>query len=889
MCQRLVRRLLVLIFFLTATLTRAETESTTFESYKAAGFLAPSEVPSGRHYAPDREVQVLHLALDATPDFKRRTVEGKATIRFKPILLPVRELRLDAIDFNVHTVTATEKIQGYQVTEEKLIITFAAEIPAGKETTVTVTYQAEPKLGLYFRTPEMGYKEGDTHLFSQGEQIEARHWYPCLDSPNHQFTSEVTCRVPEGMTVISNGRLVSSAKDAVTGLVAFHYTQEKPHANYLITMSAGYFKKLEDKYKDVPLAFYTPPSQITAATNTFRDTKDMMAFFEAEIGVPYAWVKYDQVCVNDFVAGGMENTSATTLTDGTLYPDGMENIRSSEGLISHELAHQWFGDLVTCKDWSHIWLNEGFATYYESLYHGHKNGRDALLYELYGRARMITGLSGDTNAIVRRTFAEPGEMFGYLAYDKGGWVLHMLRSQLGVELYQRCIKTYLQRHQHGNVVTEDLRAVIEELTGRSYDQFFDQWVFHAHHPELEAAYEWNEQTKLAKVSLRQVQALGNNVLLFNIPLTLRFKGAFGTTDRIVQLRQKEEEYSFPLESAPELVRIDPDYTLLAKVSFSVPNAMLDAQLAAADDVVGRLLAVEQLAAKKDGRALAKLKQALNKDAFYGVRLEASRALRALHTDEALEALLASVTQSDARVRRQVVSDLAGFYRDTAYEAARKTLDHEKNPDILAPAIRALGAYPKPETRDLLVKYLDSESFHNELAGAAVDAMRSHDDPAYIAPLLASLPQREAAYTSRGFAQTLGTLAYLARNEEKKDAVREFLIRYVNSKKRSVQFASLNGLGTLGDPKAIGVLETFATAAKDSRERTAATKAITDLRAGRKPVDDFKNLRQEVTDLQKTGRELRKELDELKKKTEPKGAVLANSKAKKSPDKTTSKR
>ena len=260
-----------------------------------------------------------------------------------------------------------------------------------------------------------------------------------------------------------------------------------------------------------------------------------------------------------------------------------------------------------------------------------------------------------------------------------------------------------------------------------------------------------------------------------------------------------------------------------------------------------------------------------------------------------EALLASTAQSDARVRRQVVSDLAGFYRDTAYESARKTLDREKNPGILSPAIRALGAYSKPGTRELLLKFLDSESFRNELAGASVDAMRSHDDPAYIAPLLASLPKREAAYTSRGFAQTLGTLAYLARNEEKKDAVREFLIGYVNSKKRSVQLASLNGLGTLGDPKAIGVLETFATAAKESRERAAATRAIADLRAARKPVDDFKNLRQEVLDLQKTSRELRKELDELKKKSEPKGtapakpAGPADSKSKKKPEKPAPKR
>jgi aminopeptidase N len=574
----------------------------------------------------------------------------------------------------------------------------------------------------------------------------------------------------------------------------------------------------------------------------------------------------------------MENTSATTLTDRTLHTKATENIRSSEGLISHELAHQWFGDYVTCKDWSHIWLNEGFATYYESLYNAHKNGRDAMIYELYERARGITGRTDDVNPIVRRTYDDPGEMFGYLAYPKGGWVLHMLRCELGEDLYRRCIKTYLERHQYGNVVTEDLRSVIEELSGRSFDQFFDQWVYHAHHPELEVSCNWDEKTKLAKVSIRQVQKLGDNVLLFNFPLTIRFKGEFGTKDSAIQVRQKEGDFYFPLQSAPKIVRLDPDYTLLAKITFSLPNAMLYAQLDDTEDMPGRLLAIEQLADKKDKEAVVRLKQVLNKDAFYGVRQEASKALRSIHSDEALEALLASKQQQDARVRQQVVADIGGFYRETAYSSALQTLENEKNPDIVATAIRNLGGYSKPQVNDTLLKYLDSESFRNVLADAAIEAMRTQDDPVYISSLLVTLPKREADFTSRDFGQALGTVAYLARNEEKKDEVREFLMRYVNDKRRNVQVATINALGTLGDPKAIAVLQTFAASSKESRQRTAAERAVASLRAGRKPVDDFKNLRQDVLDLQKANRDLRKELDTLKKKVEVIEAAPINFKA-----------
>ena len=516
-----------------------------------------------------------------------------------------------------------------------------------------------------------------------------------------KFTSEITCHVPDGMTVISNGRLLSQDKDG-NGLAAFHWSQEKPHANYLISLCAGYFKKLEDKHKNVPLAFFTPPSEFAEAKNSFDDTKDIMAFFEEEIGVPYPWDKYDQVCVNDFVAGGMENTSCTTLTDSTLHSDASENIRSSEDLVAHEMAHQWFGDLVTCKDWSHIWLNEGFATYYETLYAGHKHGRDSLLYELYGRMTQITGISNDTNAIVRRNYDEPREMFGYQAYPKGSWVLHSLRSQLGEEMYRRCIKTYLERHRYGSVTTDDLRKVIEELTGRAYDQFFDQWVYHAHHPELDVTYSWDETAGLAKLSVRQTQKVSENVLLFNLPLTVRFKGKFGTLDKVIQVREKEEDFYLALESAPELVRLDPEFTFLCKMNFRVSNPMLYAQLAQRDDVIGRLFAIEQLRDRKDRDAINRLKGVLNEDGFYGVRVEAARALRNIHNDDALEALLASTSQSDARVRREVAQGIAAFYQDSAYQNALAGLQKEKNPDIVTTLIRSIGGYSKPEVRERLV-------------------------------------------------------------------------------------------------------------------------------------------------------------------------------------------
>lgn len=839
---------------------------------------APADSSDHRKYAPVREVDIRHLAIDITPDFKARTIAATTEVKFKPLAGGLRELKLDAVDLRVASVTSSEPIQAWQNTDDQIIVTFAQPLAADREATVTVQYTAEPTAGLYFRTPEMGYRKGDTHLFTQGESITARNWFPCFDAPNDKFTSEVTCRVPAGMTAIANGRLASETKDAATGLVAFHWVQDKPHSSYLIALAAGYFKRLDDTYREVPLAFYTPPSEFAQAQRSFAGTKDMMAFFEEETGTPYPWAKYAQVCVNDFVAGGMENTSLTILTDNTLFPPETENNRSSEGLVSHELAHQWFGDLVTCKDWTHLWLNEGFASYYEALYDGHRHGRDAFLYNLWHKAQSVLNQANDTRPIAWREFDRPDEQFSYLAYPKGAWILHMLRSQLGEDLYRRCIKTYLARHAYGNVVTEDLNAVVSELSGRSFDQFFDQWVYHAHHPELEIGYSWDESTKLAKLNIKQVQSLSENVLLFNFPLPVRFKTPAGVVDRTLTVKEKEEDFYVALPAAPETVRIDPDFTVLAKIMFSPPHAMLRAQLADATDMLGRLLAVEELSGRTDQESVAKLKEVLNGDAFYGLRIEASKALRAGHTDEALEALLASTNQPDARVRKQVREDLAGFYRDTALAAARATLDTEDNPDVLVEAIQALGAYASAETRATLLRFLGTDSFRNVLADAAIGAMRAQDDPAFVPPLLEALQKREAAFTSGGFGQALGTLAFLARNEEKKEAVREFLVRQTGSAKRRVQRAAIAALGTLGDSKAIAVLQTFATAAKDSPERKAAEKAIADLRADKKPSENLHNLRNEVADLQKENRELRQSVDDLKKQFTELTANLSPAKA-----------
>ncbi|MBT3597024.1 MAG: M1 family metallopeptidase [Verrucomicrobia bacterium] len=834
---------------------------------KHAHFLAPIDAPDHRKYAPSRIIDILHVQLNVTPDFKRRTVHGSTTIRFKPIAKAIDQLRLDAVGLDFSDITSSAEIDSWHVSEDAVIVDFKSPLPAESEHTVVLNHAAEPEKGMYFRTPEMGYQEGEAHLFTQGEPVEARHWFPCFDAPNEKFTSEITCHVPSSMVVLSNGRLVSQEHDSETGLTSFTWLQDTPHVNYLISLVAGHFVKIEDPYRDIPMAFWTLPSEIDQAENSFKDTKAMMEFFEEEIGVTYPWAKYDQVCVNDFVAGGMENTSLTSLTDRTLFTSDTENLRSSQGLVAHELAHQWFGDLVTCKDWSHLWLNEGFATYYDALFEEHKHGKDAFLYQMYRNAKGFIGQHSDQTPIVDRTYNDPMNQFGYRAYPKGSWILHMLRSQLGKDLYRKCVQTYLERHAYGVVVTENLNAVIEELSGRSYDRFFDQYVFHGGHPDLSLSYQWDSKLKLAKITAKQNQKISDKVMLFQIPATIRFKTGATITDHPVTLRKKSEDFYIPLDAAPEIVRFDPDFTILAKVNFSKPTPLVMAQLEDQSDVIGRILAIQALSKNKSQKTIDALRQCLASDPFHGVRMEAADALKSIHTEEALDALLESSVQSDARVRLRVQSAIGGFYNPRALESAMKTIRSESNPTIINTAMRSLSGYGNSGIDSILLQYLREPSYRNTHAESAIAAMEKQDNPVFIMPILETLMERKGLFSTRGMVNALSSLAYLGRHQDDKSMLLSFIAGRLQDPKSAVRSGAIRALATLRDPKAIAILEKWMSADSDSPEYKAAQTAISNLRKMALPGEDLKGLRNKIQTMESDQKLMHTNLNDLKKKME----------------------
>lgn len=827
-----------------------------------------------RKYAPPRYIDLLNLKLDVTPDFDRRTVAGTATLTFTPIGKPLDELQLDAIDLSVKAVRSSARVEDFTSSREHLTVTFTEPLAVGEQYSLEIEYSAEPREGLYFRTPEMGYPAEDIHVFTQGEPQKGRHWFPCHDYPNERCTTEIICHVPAEMTVLSNGRLLS---ETVNGEAkAVHWRQDQPHVCYLITLVAGRFSKLDDLDREVPLAFYAQPSVAEHAANSFRDTADIMEFFNREIGVPFPWNKYFQVTVHDFQFGGMENTSMTTLAHRTITPSSYENVKSARirKLDAHEMAHQWFGDYVTCKDWSHIWLNEGFATYYSHLYESHKFGRDALLYDLYRDAtNKVLPKHKDRRPIVYNRYGDPIDQFDFRAYPKGSWVLHMLRSQLGEQLFRDVVRTYLERHAFTSVTTPDLVKVIEQLSGRSFDRFFDQWVYHPRHPSLKVKYKWLAKQKLAHVTVSQTQKVDDDVLLFEFPTKLRFLVDGQPIDHPIDVSRAKQDFYVALPKQPTVVRFDPEYTVLADVEFEKSDKLLLAQLRTKQDVMGRIFAVKALADRETSESLSAVGEVLREDPFFGVRVEAAKALGKVKKPEAFDELQKAVKNNDARVRLAVVEALDKHFSRDAMRLLIATTQSEKNPAIAAVAIRGLGKYADGQAMGAVHEQLKSGSFRNELLVAAIEAMGKQKAPAWSEVMMKAIVAQEAGFTSQGLGASLKQLASVSHhieNSRARKSIEQFLRHYVEHPKRQVRIAAIEALGKLADSRSIPLLESLANEERRDAVSKTATSALQEVRE-RAPLipQELTEIRKTLKTLQEESNKLRDELDEFKSKEEAK--------------------
>ncbi|MDA1010327.1 MAG: M1 family aminopeptidase, partial [Chloroflexi bacterium] len=700
--------------------------------FTAAAERMPFVLPGDRPvWGRNRPLKMEHIRLEFSFDLRRRTVNGVASLTFSPRATSVREATFDAIDLDVSSVTDEGgKALKFSLGNRTLTVDLGRARRPGQTTTVIVTYTAQPRRGLYFNLPDEGYPDRPTQIWTQGQAEDSAHYFPCFDFPGEKYTSEMLITVPLTWTTVSNGSLAGTTEDRRRHTKTDHWKQEIPHPAYLITLCAGEFDEVIAEADGVPIQYYAMPGSTEDLKRAFGRTPEMVRFFNSKIGVPYPWAKYATVAVHDFIFGGMENTSATTMTD-TLLHDARAHedfVGTADSITAHELAHQWFGDLLTCREWSHGWLNESFATYFDCLFVEHQHGWDKFRYHVTQNAGLYLQEDGGDyrRPLVQNVYADPIDIFDRHLYERGSVVLDMLRTRLGDDLWWKAINHYVTKHRESEVLTHDLQRAIEEATGHNLDGFFDQWVWKGGHPEFKASSSWDGEKKLATVTLEQTQKPDASLTsVYEVPVEIGFwvNGRFER--RTVEVRDGHETYVFSLATEPEFIAIDPANRVLKTLDYKPGEKALKANLEQNPEAVGRIEAAKALANVGSRGAVEGLRKALlNRQEIEYVRAEVAAALGTLKGTAARDALIAGSRERNARTRRAAASALGNFRDAEAVAALTRLLagEGDRSYYVQSAAAAALGRTFQPGVVETLTGVLGRPAHNDAITVGALTGL-----------------------------------------------------------------------------------------------------------------------------------------------------------------------
>jgi aminopeptidase N len=533
----------------------------------------------------------------------------------------------------------------------------------------------------------------------------------------------------------------------------------------------------------------------------------------------------------------------------------------NESLVAHELAHQWFGDLLTCREWSDGWLNEGFATYFEAIWKQYIDGEDEFRYALHEKAQLY--LAEDRGRyrrpIVTRTYNEPIDIFDMHLYPKGALVLHMLRYQLGDNDWWRAINHYVVKHRESTVVTGDLQRAIQEATGRNFDKFFDQFVFTGGHPEFDVSYSWDDTTRTAKLNVKQVQQLDALTPLFDLPVIVYFQSKQHNYECQIRVNAAEQTFGFVLEERPELVRFDRHGDILKTLTFGRSVEMLIYQLERDSTVAGQIEAAHELGKLASRKAVDALIAALQRDAFWGVRVEVAKALGEARTQTAKNALLTGLAIEHSRVRRAVVDALGQWKRDqvVADELWRRFEAGDTSYFVEAEIGKALGRLKVGTSFERSVAALDRHSWNDIVQMYALTGLGALRDVAGVAVAVEWSHYGRGLWARIGAITALGDLGQL---DVARLGVVEHLSDLLTDSSLRVREASARALAKIGDTRALPALERTIARDADGRVVRLAREAMQAIKSGARQSEELASLRADVDALKEQNRELRERLD-----------------------------
>jgi aminopeptidase N len=695
------------------------------------------------HPVRERAFHTDHLALDLDVDITRARFEGTATLTLEPLVPALAEVELDARGLRIRSarlVRGGKAGPRLRTRHEggRLTVRLDRAYAPDEAVTIVVAYAAQPRTGFWFIRPDRAYPTRHAQAWSQGQGEDSAFWFPVHDHPNDKFTSEIRVTADSALRTVSNGRLVAKARSADGTKTAWHWKHDRPQPAYLVSLVVAPYVETRGRSAGVPLRFYAFEGQERAARRLYARTGDMMRVFSALFG-RYPWKEYSQVVVSEFTWGGMENTGATTLTEKALLDDRAAIDFSYEGLVSHELAHQWWGDLVTCRGWHHNWLNESWATFCENLYDEAAHGEDAATWDRIQKTAQYVAqdLGQYRRPIVTDRYLNSMDLFDRHGYEKGSLVLTMLRDELGNEAFFRGARLYLERHADGLADTHEFRRAMEDASGKDLNWFFDQWIFQAGYPEIGASWRWEGRATEITLDLSQSQDTSARGLettpVFRFHVEIEVDGTRGVTRHRIEMTERKQRFRLAVKWRPRRVAIDPRFRLLKRLGLAQSPLMWERALAKAPQFAERMQAARRMATHPQPRVFRALSAALARDRAPQVRMAAAIALaeafgvkagrgRSASTRAARKAHeLAMHEDKDQHARRAAAIALGHFGRE-GETALLECLDRERSYLVKATALKALAHAKSPQLLAACNEAMNDRGWRDVVPMAALDAL-----------------------------------------------------------------------------------------------------------------------------------------------------------------------
>lgn len=670
-----------------------------------------------------RDFDVFHYRIRLNLDIIGRAFQGETTITLASLRDGLARISLDSEEFTVSRVRdAWGKALRFEQPQSGLSVEPARPLLRGETFTFTVTYAGrDPENGLRF------YEETPNRpalVASDSFPDRVRHWFPCYDFPNDKVTEEVIITVPAGNKAVSNGRLVSVSENLEDGTVTWHWSQERPHSTYLIFLAAAPYVVVRDRLGTVPINYWVYPQHAEHARRTFGKTPEMMAYFNDLFDFDYPWAKYDQVEVP--FGGGAESTSATAMGERVVIDERAEPDYPSIGIVSHELAHHWWGDLITLRTWSQVWMNESFGTYCDYLYARYELGEDEGAVNLLDKKNsyLREARTRYMRPIVFDRYQRPEQVFDAHSYPKGANVLHMLRFILGDEAFFRTLSRFLHDFAFQPVDTHDFMKTVKTVTGRNLDGFFDQWLYKPGHPVFEVESAWDRENRAVRLRVRQVQDFDKGIPVFRMPVRIAVVTESGRALHSVRIEQRDQTFTFETAEQPLLVRFDDGNFLLKEWTFEKSLDELIYQLSN-DDVIGRMWAAgELLRYRGRPRTREALLAAAAQDTFWAVRRSAVEALGKLGDPALIEPLQRAGRDTNSRVRAAAVAALGDFARPGLVDFFKTVFREDRSYVVQAEALRSIGKSAGSDEAPFLESAAGAPSHRDVVRKAAEAALES---------------------------------------------------------------------------------------------------------------------------------------------------------------------